>query len=74
VQLEQVMALQFKGFTIEKIAHVLGVNVRTVKRDLAKAKPALLRHQKRQVNAVRTEDWKESWKILSLEATSSSTS
>ena len=47
---KRVLELQDKGLTIKQIALLLGVGERTVKRDLAKAMPSLVRRQKQQLN------------------------
>jgi transcriptional antiterminator len=56
-RLKRVLFLQDNGFTVEKIALTLGVSPRTVKRDLAKAKPTLARRQKLQLCILRDKDW-----------------
>jgi Fic family protein len=49
---KRVLELQNKGLTIKQTAVLLGVGERTVKRDLAKAMPFLVRRQKQQLNAL----------------------
>lgn len=50
MRLKRVLELQDKGLSIRKIAVLLGLSERTVKRDLAKAMPFLERRRRHQLS------------------------
>lgn len=67
MRLKRVLELQDKGLSIRKIAVLLGLSERTVKRDLAKAMPFLERRRRHQLSVLSEADWRELLRSCKLE-------